>query len=102
MKFTTEQIEIIEAARPAWEGLQHAGTINLGTMAMSNLKDLYNSTFGKDGKNPEWSHGCIDCVMKCMAKFYKDPNGLEAASIAGDEQPEAKPTKPGKKSSTKK
>ena len=101
MTFTPEQLRIIEAARPLWEGFQKSQTLNTGQREIADLREVYEQTFGLSGANPEWSGGCAACVTNCMARIYaavpeKPIN--EKASIATDEQPKPKAKKkPSKK-----
>lgn len=90
MTFNPEQLRIIEAARPIWEGYLKSHTINTGQREIADLRALYADTFGMDGKNPEWSSGCVDCVTNCMRRIFDavDRNlSMGKASIASDVQP---------------
>lgn len=100
MTFNTDQLAIIEAARPIWDGYLKTQTINTGQREIADLRALYDETLGQSGKYPEWSGGCIACVCNCIARLFEIADGqakpkkktkdLEAATIASDEQPEPK------------
>jgi hypothetical protein len=106
MKFNTEQLRVIQESRPIWEGYNNTQTLNGSDVRVANLKAVYEETFGMSGQNPEWSGGCAACVVRCMGLLYEHADkqlGLEAASIASDEQPAKKPAakKPAAKSKKK-
>jgi hypothetical protein len=100
MNFTAEDIRIIRAAEPIWQGYLKSQTINTGQREIGDLRALYEAKFAIDGKNPEWSGGCIDCVINCMRRVFEAAAKhlqLEAASVSDDEQPVEKKAKKAKK-----
>jgi hypothetical protein len=105
MNFTAEDIRIIQAARPIWNGYLKSQTINTGQREIGDLRALYEAKFAIDGKNPEWSGGCIDCIVNCMRRVFDAAAKhlqLEAALFRmTNSQQERKPRRPAGKKAKK-
>lgn len=93
MTFNNEQSRIIRLAKPIYDGYLKTLTINTGQSEIQDLKEVYAQTLGLSGNNPEWSGGCIACVINCISKIYQamaEQEKMTKASLADDEQPEPK------------
>lgn len=95
MNFNNQQLAIIEDAREIYDGLLRTGVANLADVRISNLRTVYDETFGKDGKYPEWSNGCGQCVTNCMTRIYDAVASPAPAAAPAPKKPTAK--KPAKK-----